>query len=179
MLCELRSHRWIQLPEDEALESQEQKHVNVQDAYKYDIEDGTYYELHVDDSTIFCDRMKDCFGGGNLSVRKQLNMKLVIMFEQDESIFKPFAMASKAWMSPTGERPLVPKDNEAGPIISAYMSREFGHRFRDITLTENVTIHNYRRRQSNKNEQSTIEKVAICNISVTKPKDTVLRIINT
>jgi hypothetical protein len=47
---------------------------------------------------------------------------------QDEAIFKQFLFLSKMWTGPNGERPLVPKDEGAGIMISAFITREFGLR---------------------------------------------------
>jgi hypothetical protein len=52
--------------------------------------------------------------------------------EQDEAIFKLFLFLSKMWTGPNGERPLLPKDEGAGCMISAFICREHGL-IREIT----------------------------------------------
>jgi hypothetical protein len=53
-------------------------------------------------------------------------MKPMIIFGQDECIFKQFLMTKKTWIGPNGEKNLVPKDEGLGRMISAFVSREFG-----------------------------------------------------
>ena len=65
--------------------------------------------------------------GGNLSVRKPPDQKPLIIFGQDECIFKQYTFSKKAWRSPDGALPLIPKDEGAGIMISAFISREFGY----------------------------------------------------
>lgn len=64
--------------------------------------------------------------GGNLSVFKPAGLKPLIGFGQDESILKQYAFTTKAWTCPDGTRGLIPKDEGAGVMISAFASREYG-----------------------------------------------------
>ena len=64
--------------------------------------------------------------GGNLSVRKPTGSKTVIFVGQDEAIFKQFLFLTKIWVGPSGERPLLPKDEGTGTMISTFICREHG-----------------------------------------------------
>ena len=51
------------------------------------------------------------------------------MLGQDEVIMRQFLMSKLAWTLPDGSRPLVPKDDGMGLMISAFTSRELGFGF--------------------------------------------------
>jgi len=63
--------------------------------------------------------------GGNMSVLAR-GEKPLICFGQDECIFRQFIFTNKAWVTPEGIRPLMPKDEGMGVMVSAFISREFG-----------------------------------------------------
>ena len=67
-------------------------------------------EYHFDTSHTFEDRLSKLRFGGNLSVRKPIDSKTVIYVGQDEAIFKPFLFLSKMWVGPSGQCPLLLKD---------------------------------------------------------------------
>jgi hypothetical protein len=71
--------------------------------------------------------------------------KLLILFGQDEAIFKQYWLTSKAWVGRNQERPLLLKDEGQGVMLSVFKSREFGFRFRKLTEEEMVRINLYRR----------------------------------
>jgi hypothetical protein len=90
-------------------------------------------ELHVDSDPSFHATMSETIFGGNLSVRMPPNTKPLICFGQDECIFKQFLFTAKAWTAPDGQKPVIPKDEGLGVMISAFVSREFGF---GMTLTD-------------------------------------------
>ena len=45
---------------------------------------------------------------------------------QDESVFAQYLLGSKTWVGPKGQRPLLPKSEGDGYVLSAFVSREFG-----------------------------------------------------
>jgi hypothetical protein len=136
---EQRMFRWIQLPllEVEAMEEEGelqqgmgrgynatmtgQQRTNDEDA------NNTWVEFHIDDNPSFQQRMnRTTEFRGNLSVFKPPNSKPLIGFGHDVSILKQYAFTTKAWTAPNGTRGLIPKDEGAGVMISAFVSREYG-----------------------------------------------------
>jgi hypothetical protein len=64
--------------------------------------------------------------GGNLSVQFPEGRKPLICFGQDEAIMKEYCFTSKSWTAPTGQKAIIPKDEDMGVMISTFVSREFG-----------------------------------------------------
>ena len=84
-----------------------------------------FIEFHIDDNEKFKDMITNPFGG-NLSVRIPTNQPLLIIFGQDECIFKQYSFRKKGWCGPKGETPLMAKDDGQGVMISAFVSRDYG-----------------------------------------------------
>ena len=59
-------------------------------------------------------------------MRKPADQPPVMIIGQDKAIFKQFLFVLKMWTGPNGERPLLPKDEEAGVVISSFICREHG-----------------------------------------------------
>jgi hypothetical protein len=83
-------------------------------------------EYHVDSSYRFQERLTVSRFGGNLSIQKPVGSKAVIYVGQDEAIFKQFLFSNKMWVGPSGQRPILPKDEESGTRVSAFVMREHG-----------------------------------------------------
>jgi hypothetical protein len=66
-------------------------------------------------------------------VRIKAGEKPLIIFGHDECIYKQYLLIKKAWVLPSGEKQLVPKDEEQGIMISDLQSKEFGF---SVLLTE-------------------------------------------
>ena len=124
---EIRAHRWIQMTLEESKELESIGHVPINCGYNY-VDNGTrnMVEYHIDTTHTFEDRLSNLRFGGNLSVRKPIDSKTVIYVGQDEAIFKQFLFLSKMWVGPSGQRPLLPKEEGAGTMVSAFVSREYG-----------------------------------------------------
>ena len=123
MLC----HHWVQLPIAEYIKMKQEGEVFCGKGYKYKDQKGsTYIEFHVDNSEKLTDIGKQHPFGGSLSVRKPKNEKPLIIFGQDECIFKQFIFRNKCWNRPNGESPLMPKDEGQGLMVSGFVSREYG-----------------------------------------------------
>jgi len=60
--------------------------------------------------------------GGNLSVCFPTGQKPLVIFGHDECIFKQYTMTGKQWYGPNGETYVIPKDDGAGVMISAFQS---------------------------------------------------------
>lgn len=90
-------------------------------------------EFHIDSHPHFFDRVSHKESGGLLSVRKPLGCNPLVCFGQDECIFKQYCFMTKSWTAPDGQKVVIPKDEGAGLMISAFVSREFGF---GMALTE-------------------------------------------
>ena len=152
---EIYSYRWIQLPIHVYNKMIDEGEILNGIGYKFNNENdnnNTYIEFHVDDHPSFA---HSCYlitsFGGNLSVKFPLGSKPIIIFGQDECIFKQYAFRKKGWTGPNGERPLMPKDDGQGLMISAFVSREFGFGW-EIT-SEQLELVNARRFNTNYNDQ--------------------------
>ena len=63
--------------------------------------------------------------GDHLSERKDSESRPVMFIGQDEAIYKQF-LFFQDWVGPNGERPLLPKNEGTGSIISAFVCHEHG-----------------------------------------------------
>jgi hypothetical protein len=129
---EPRTHRWIQVTKEAVEKWKAEKRIPEDDTrgYHYHSEDNVdLVEFHVDDYDLLYD-VADEFGfgtfGGNLSVRKPPDVKPLMIFGQDESVFSQFLLGSRQWVGPQGQRPLLPKTNGLSLMVSALQSRETG-----------------------------------------------------
>ena len=68
----------------------------------------------------------------------------MIVVGQDESVFAQYLHGSKTWVGPKEQRPLQPKSEGDGCMLSAFVSREFGFG-RDLSEDELVRINTARR----------------------------------
>ena len=124
---EVRAHRWIQITLDESNALVLEGNITADSGYCYKTDDGIdMVEYHVDASYIFDERLSLLPFGGNLSIRKPVDSRAVIFVGQDEAIFKQFLFLMKMWVGPNGERPLLPKDEGTGTMISTFICREHG-----------------------------------------------------
>jgi hypothetical protein len=151
---ELRMYRWIQIPLERAVNLEKKGEVMEGSGYEYtDVETGERMkEYHVDASRVFQKELNEdpaCKYGGNKSVRKRPEDKMLVCFGHDECIFKKNAFANRHWVGANGERPIVPKDDGCGIMISAFQSREFGFGFMDLTDDELRRVNEYRMRPEN------------------------------
>jgi hypothetical protein len=128
MANERRTHHWIQ-PTIKKIEELKKKEVIPKNSgYQYLLKDGLdMVEYHVDSLKLFQQRLNGLELGGSLSVRVKEGERPLIIFDQNECIFKQYLLSKKAWMLPSSEKQLVPKDEGQGVMISALQSREFGY----------------------------------------------------
>ena len=66
-------------------------------------------------------------------MRMYPELKPLLSFSQDESIVNQFTLHPKQWVSPEGQRAILLKTDGMEIMISAFTSRMFNCRFRDIT----------------------------------------------
>ena len=142
---EIRTHRWVQLPLDYYEEMCREGKVFSGEGYEYvDENNKPFIEFHIDDHPSFCEYKDVHPFGGNLSIRKPAESKPLIIFGQDEAIYKQFSFRSKCWIGPSGETPLMPKTDGQGLMVSAFTSREFGFGY-DLNETQLKIVNDYRR----------------------------------
>ena len=139
---EPRSHRWVQITVEEHQKLKDEapeKNPLPETGFKYvDSNTGaTMVELHVDDHVSIQKIANEKYGefGGTTSVRKPDGAKPVIMFGQDEAAYSQNSFNSEQWVSPTGERALLPKTSGHVIMVSAMESRETGW---GIAITEDI-----------------------------------------
>ena len=124
---ELRTHRWIQITKVDSKLLESNGDIAENCGFYYNTDDGVeMVEYHVDASYKFQDKIDELPFGGNLSVRKNLESRPVMFIGQDEAIYIQFLFLSKMWVGPKGERPLLPKDEGTGSMISAFFCCEHG-----------------------------------------------------
>ena len=85
-----------------------------------------------------------------------LNQSPIMFIGQDEAIFKQFLFLTKMWTGPDGERPLLPKDEGAGVMISCFICREHGL-LREIDKQTLNLVNASRLGQSYADEEAAIE----------------------
>ena len=124
---ELRAHCWLSISKEErdklVLEGEIDEHLG----YKYELNDKQLYEFHVDDHVSFQARCDFLPYGGYLSVRMPPGSKKIMLFGQDEVIFKQHLFSDGYWMLPNGKKQLVPKDEGHGLMLSSFTCRELGY----------------------------------------------------
>jgi hypothetical protein len=147
---ELLTHRWIQIPLERYEEMIQKHELHDGMGHKFQKNDSTYHvELHVDDHPTFQDECNSLPYGGNLSVRKDPNVKPLLIMGQDESIFKQYSLSKKSWSDPDGTRALLPKEDGQGVMISSFVSREFGYGL-NLTADQLDQVNTERRRTNRK-----------------------------
>ena len=149
-------NRWIRLPLREATTI---KNLNVAFGYSYFdiISNEEWIEFHVDywKSRIMEEkRTKQQPPAINdiqieekkatTSIRVSSATRPIMIVGQDESVFAQYLLGSKTWVGPKGQRPLLPKSEGDGFMLSAFVSREFGFG-RDLSADELVKINAARR----------------------------------
>jgi hypothetical protein len=60
------------------------------------------------------------------SIRVSTATRPIVIVGQDESVFAQYLLGSKAWVGPKGQRPLLPKSEDDGYMLSAFVTQEFG-----------------------------------------------------
>ena len=124
----------------------QKKEINLECGYIYSDKHGTRKnEYHVDSFAVTRVMGNELPFGGNLSVRFPVGKKILFSFGHDECIFNKNSFSSKCWVGCNGERPLVPKDDGTGVMVSALQSREFGFGFRPLTNEELKKVNELRK----------------------------------
>ena len=124
--------------------------------YLYANDAMEFYEFHVDEHPSFQAACNHLPFGGQLSVRKPGNQKKAMIFGQDEVIMKQFLFTSLAWTLPDGSRPLVPKDEGMGLMVSAFTSRELGFGY-SLSYENLMKVNEYRKGKKYGDEKASIQ----------------------
>ena len=144
---EILAYRWYSITPDTRQQMIEMGKISSEIGYKYEVEGETYYEYHVDDHPDFQMACEHLEFGGNLSVRKPPDKKPIQMWGQDEAIMKQYLFTLLSWTLPDGSKPLVPKDEGDGVMLSAFTSRELGFGF---TVPPNILDEVNKKRENEK-----------------------------
>ncbi len=157
---ELCMHRWIQLPVIELKALEVELEIKLDTGHEYlDPETNLeMVELHVDAHPSFHEKMNATIKcGGNISVRMPPNNKPLICFGQDECIFKQYLFTGKAWTMPDGQKPIIPKDEGLGVMVSGIVSREFGFGLK-VSHEDLQKVNKYRANKSYSDVLAAMEK---------------------
>jgi hypothetical protein len=116
--------RWIQLSKEEASAI---KGLDVQLGYHYkDIILGTSnIEFHVDYWNQFSETAAGPTREATMSIRVSSQAKSIMIIGQDKSVFAQYLLGSKTWVGPKGQRPLLPKSEGEGYMLSAFVSKSW------------------------------------------------------
>ena len=160
---ELRCFRWIQLTEKKYTELIDEGHLFNGEPHEYvDNEGMKRLEFHVDDCELFSDwndwpdEDSKRFGGC-LSVRMPEGSKPLIIFGQDECIFKQYIFTKKSWMGPEGQTAMTPKDDRQGLMISSLVSRDYGFNLK-MTTEQMKTVNQKRKGEKYKDIEAAVLK---------------------
>ena len=144
--------RWVQLSVEEAKTTM---NLNMTFGYGYHdiISNQDMIEFHVD---YWSQRQHEAAANDNAnnidrqvtpttSIRISSRTRPLMIIGQDESVFAQYLLGSKTWVGPKGQRPLLPKSDGDGYMLSAFVAREFGFGRETMTAAELANVNNARR----------------------------------
>ena len=142
-------NRWVQVSVDEAKTIND---LNVDFGYSYFdiITNQERLEFHVDywnrviAATDTNQQMIQKEKKPTTSIRVSSQTRPLMIIGQDESVFAQYLLGSKMWVGPKGQRPLLPKTEGDGYMLSAFVSREFGFG-KEMTDAELALVNDARR----------------------------------
>ena len=153
---ETLAHRWYSITAEKRKEMIQNNEITSESGYRYEKDGQTLYEYHVDDHPSFQLACNNLEFGGNLSVRFPEGKKPVIILGQDEAIMKQNLFTLSTWTLPDGSKPLIPKDEGYGVMLSAFTSRELGFGF-DVPKETLAGVN--KNRKGNKYSDETAAKI--------------------
>ena len=126
--------------------------------HRFTGEDGIeMIEFHVDDDEYFFETAdQNTEYGGWLSSRKDPTLKPLLMWGQDECVFHQHRYNTKQWVTPEGQRPLMPKSDGGLLMISAFQSREMGFGW-DLSVEQLEKVNVIRRGKKYHDEDAAVE----------------------
>ena len=129
-MLELRCFRWVQVSKLDVQSLIDDQTINLLESHHYvDSVGKDMFEFHVDTAKELSQFIRGKNAkrmGGNMSVRKPVGSKPVIMVGQDEAIFHQNALRRKQWVLPDGSRELLPKSDGDAIMASLFVNREDG-----------------------------------------------------
>jgi len=138
---EPRCLRWMQLNQSSLSDDVQQK-LNERPGFKFQRHGVPMVEFHVDD----VEDIDELTTNAPIatSVRATNPEKKLMIVGQDECVFSQHLFGQKQWVTPAGERPLMPKTEGEVYMLSALQSRDFGFG-RSLTPQELNAINAQRR----------------------------------
>ena len=132
-------NRWVQVSLSRALSI---KSIDIEMGHRYFdiIQDEEHIEFHID----YWSRFGEAGITATKSLRVASRARPLMIVGQDESVFAQYLLGSKTWVGNKGQRPLLPKSEGDGYMLSAFVSRDFGFG-RQLTDMELESINNARR----------------------------------
>jgi hypothetical protein len=123
-------NRWIQVSISEAMTVKDLD-IGLGHSYFDIIGNEQRVEFHIDywnrirgSAAAFTRRLEDV--NPTTSIRVSSKARPIMIVGQDESVFAQNLLGAKTWIGPKGQRPLLPKSEGDGCMLSAFVSREFG-----------------------------------------------------
>jgi len=120
---EPRCLRWVHINKSTMSEENADK-LKDRPAFEYQKHGVPMLEFHVDDVEDIDDLTTN--SQLSMSVRAPPQSKKLMTIGQDECVFSQCLFGQKQWVTPTGERPLMPKTEGEIYMLSAMQSRDFG-----------------------------------------------------
>ena len=96
----------------------------------------THVEFHIDCHSSF--RLRE----PNLSARSPSGVRELIIYGQDEIVFKQNTYSSKCWVGSNGAASLLPKSDSLSIMVSGYESDKFGVGIRLCQKCSRLIWHN-------------------------------------
>ena len=124
--------RWVQVSKEDAMTT---SGLNLQLGHSYFdiVNDTEMFEFHIDYWDQCCctknNGPRPAFVAAlhpTTSIRVSLTATPLMIIGQDESVFAQYLLGNRTWIGPSGQRPLLPKSEGDGYMLSAFVSREFG-----------------------------------------------------
>ena len=158
---ELYTYVWVQLEESVANIFEKEENLLENMYFEYKENDKIMREYHVDSHEKFSNLQL------TLSVRRNPQLRPIIIVGQDESVFKQYSFGRRCWFGPNGEAELIPKTDGYSQMVSAFVSRSFGV---GLQLNEEELARVNERRRSERWGHYTEKKAAMEIYGSTKKK---------
>ena len=149
---ETKAYRWVQLSEADSLQLHEEHDNFKKDCcYTFNRDGKNFMEYHVDTHPALVNYISEENRkyGGNLSVRKNIMDKPMMIIGQDESTYHQLLFSNKYWKGSSGMSFITPKSNGDVVMCSGFQSHKFGLGLRNLLSDDVISIVNNNRRGKN------------------------------